>query len=56
MSPRPTKSIGKRRRSPKMSSSTVTYFGDATLPSSTTSHSGPISRSSARALFSSGRR
>ena len=45
MSPRPTnvdrETAAARRRS---SSSTSTYFGDATLPSSTTSHSGPISR------------
>ena len=44
MSPRPTNSIGNRSRSPKMPGSTSTYFGDATLPSSTTSQSGPISR------------
>src|SRR5437899_467684 len=36
MSPRPTKSIGNRSRSPKISTSTSTYFGDAMLPSSTT--------------------
>src|SRR5581483_6809302 len=44
MSPRPTKSIGNSSRSPKI------------LVSRTTSQSSPISRSSARALFSSGRR
>ena len=35
----------KPQPSPKIASSTSTYFGDATLPSSTTSHSDPISRS-----------
>ena len=40
----------------KIAVNTWTYFGDATLPSSTTSQSGPISASSARAPFSSGRR
>ena len=39
MSPRPTKSIGNRSRSPNSPSSTSTYFGEATLPSSTTSQS-----------------
>ena len=56
MSPRPTNAIGNCSRSPKMPASMSTYFGDAMLPSSTTSHSGPISASSARALASSGRR
>ena len=34
----------------------LTYFGEATLPSSTTSQSGPTSRRSVRALASSGAR
>jgi len=56
MSPRPTKSIGKSSRSPNTSVSTSTYLADAMLPSSTTSHSGPISSFRARALATSGRR
>jgi hypothetical protein len=56
MSPRPTKSIGKRSRVPKMLVSTSTYFGEATLPSRTMSQSAPISEASARALCSSGLR
>ena len=56
MSPRPTKSMGNSRRSPKIPSRMSTYFGDAMLPRRTTSHSGPISASNARALLSSGRR
>ena len=52
MSPRPTKSTGNRSRSPKISSSTSTYFGDAMLPSSTTSQSRPdLARQRARALL-----
>ena len=35
MSPRPTKSVGKSSRSPKMASSTSPYFPEATLPSRT---------------------
>ena len=54
MSPRPTKSIGNSSRAPKTSVSTSTYFAEAMLPRRTTSHSGPISSSSARALASSG--
>src|SRR5712692_8143186 len=56
MSPRPTNAIGNRSRSPKIPASTSTYLGDAMLPSSTTSQSGPICASSVRALASSGRR
>ncbi len=56
MSPRPTNAIGKCSRAPKIAVRIWTYFGDATLPSSTTSQSGPISASSTRALASSGRR
>ncbi len=56
MSPRPTKSDGNTRRSPKTPVSTSTYFADAMLPSSTTSQSGPISAASAPALAISGRR
>ena len=41
MSPRPTKSVGNSRRSPKTSVSGSTYLPLATLPSSTTSQSGP---------------
>src|SRR5262249_28305920 len=56
MSPRPTNSIGNRSRSPKTPMRMSTYFGDATLPSSTTSQPAPISAPRARALASSGRR
>src|SRR5437867_337305 len=56
ISPRPTNSMGNRRRLPKIPSRMSTYFGDAMLPSSTTSQSGPISPSNAAALRSSGRR
>ena len=59
MSPRPTKSDGNTRRSPKIPCSTSTYFGDAMLPRRTTSHSAPVPATSpaiARALCSSGPR
>src|SRR5258706_244889 len=43
MSPRPTKSAGKRRRSPSASVRGSTYLPVATLPSSTASPPGPTS-------------
>ncbi len=43
MSPRPTNSMGNRSWPPNMVSRTSTYFGEAMLPSRTTSQSGPIS-------------
>src|SRR5881628_1155784 len=56
MSPRPMKSTGNRSRSPKIGSSTSTYFPDAMLPSSTISHSGPAAASSAHAVRTNGSR
>ena len=52
ISPRPTKAGGNSSRSPKIGSSTSTYFPEAMLPSSTTSQSGPmLVKSGARTLL-----
>ena len=56
MSPRPTKSAGNSRRSPKMSASTSTYLPDGDAAQQHERVPGPAASSSARACSSSGPR